>query len=175
MAVYFIVNIIALDEIQPDIVKNSVYYGTNYMIAENTVDYDNHCKLNVTTVENQFSIADSFTPRSIINIDYDIESNLSDCIFSTADGLVSLSALDYQLNFDDLNLSEALELMDTVAYGDFLDNQEEQKDDERFNQLVDEEYDHMDVREELNVVSHKLEIPPHNPHVSAWQFCMNCD
>ena len=173
MAVYFIVNIIALDEIQPDIVKNSVYYGTNYMITENVVEYDNHCNVNVTTVENQLSIANSFTPITIINIDYDLESDLSDCVYSTADGLVSLSALDYQLNFEDLISSEALQLMDTIAYGDFLDDEEEHADDEHFNRLVDEAYDHMDVCESTEEF-HNLKVPPSNQHVSAWQFCTQC-
>ena len=175
MAVYFIFDIY-MNEIQlPDIAENSVFYGFNYMIAENANAYDQQCKANVTTTEeNHLLIADSFTPMTAIYFDYDLDSNFSNDIYTTADGIFSLFALDHHFNLNELSISEAPDPMDGIAYGEFLDFEEEHADDERFNQMIDEVYNQMELQD-LNTEFNSLNFSSNNPHVSAWKFCTICD
>ena len=70
----------------------------------------NECYPYITTIET-LHIAKSFQPITTINIDYEIDSNCSEEVYSTQEGLVTSSMIDHRLNFEEMSTEEAIDLM----------------------------------------------------------------
>ena len=92
-------------------------------------EFGDECNANVQIVENNLSIADSFQPIIRIYVEYDMKSNLSEdiYIYTIEDGLILSLALDHQMNFNDMSTNEALDWMDGIAYGEFMDLEEKMR------------------------------------------------
>ena len=174
MAVYFIFGTYMQELYLPDMATSSVFYGSTYISAGNVSEFGDECNANVQIVENNLNIADSFQPITRIYLEYDMESNLSEHIFIIEDRLISSSTLDHRINFNNMSTNEALDWMDGIAYGELMDLEEENAEDEQLNSLIDDTYQQMEM-DELNLNFINLEFTPSNRHVSAYKFCVVCE
>jgi len=170
MAVYFIFDNYMKELFLPDIGTYSLFYGSSYMIQENAIEFDNQSSYsNISITENSFNFAEVFQPKSILNVDYDMDSNQSDDVYLMLDGYVSSSQLDYMANYDELTTEEAIELMATIADAEQMDMDEDELEEDKFNQLVDQAYQDIKIQD-LNMDFINMSFIPSAAHVSICNF-----
>ena len=151
------------------------FYGTRYMLIEKEKTFMvNECFANVTIMESALNEADSQQHKIMLYYEYDLDSIISDDIYATEDGLLTTSIMDYTLNYTDLTTTEAEELMNSIADGDFMDCCEEDYEEDKFNKLIDEAYDRMEM-DDMETMFANIQFVPANKHVSAWSYCCVCD
>ena len=126
--------------------------------------YNNHRTLH---------IAKSFQPVTTINIDYEIDSNCSEEVYSTQEGLVTSSMIDHRLNFEEMSTEEAMDLMEYIADGDFQESLDEEMEDMEFENLIEESYNVIEFYNH-NEEFINMNFQPVNSHVSAWSYCTVC-
>ena len=177
MAAYFV-----FDNYKKEMIEIGEYCsfnGTAYMIPEYTqlIEIQEY-KATITSVETGVDTHLTYTisnqPIVILKVEYDLESNNSEDVFQTEDGMIASSALDYRMNFDELTTAEALELMEYIANGDMEDAEEDELEDYNFNAQLDKAYDEMDLTD-LNEDFLNMTFVPRNAHVSAWRYCNVCE
>jgi len=151
------------------------FYETRYAIIEEATHFIvNEGVPNVSIIESVLQTAQSNQCKITIYFDSDLDSIMSDDIYTTDDGIFATSAIDHTLNFEDLTTQEAEDLMHTIADGSYMDWVEEDAEEEAFNKLVDACYEQMELDETNNQFLNNNFIP-NNSHISAWAFCTVCD
>ena len=153
----------------------AAFYETRYARIEKTKNFMvSECFANVTITESVLIEAQSNQCKITIYIDSDMDSILSDDIYTTDDGIFAASAIDHTLNFEDMTTQEAEDLMNTIADGSYMDWVEEDEEEQAFNKLIDDCYEQMEYNDTNNQFINNNFIPV-NLHISVWSFCAVCD
>ena len=155
--------------------SNNYYNGSVYIKLEQATNfYQPTFHAAITVIKEEVHIAEAHVVKIAFYYDCDLDSNISDSIFITEDGLLALSVLDHHLNYDDIDTDDALKIMDTIAYGEYLDEQEQVIEDENFDTMIDEAYLNMGM-EDITTLFNNINFVPSIAHISAFAYCDICE
>ena len=63
--------------------------------------------------------------------------------------------------------------MESIAEDELIDNDDEEIEEERFNMLIEQTYNEIDLH--LNMDFINMTFRPTNSHVSIWSYCTVCE